>query len=121
MKRKSKVQIEIISEEKVNQAFINAWHRAEKDAIREPEEHLFFLDAATLLRVLSNQRLALLSTLHRLGPSSIRGLSKELQRNYKNVYNDVQILKQAGLIQLTSSKKIFVPCHKICTEIDLAA
>ena len=74
-----------------------------------------------MLRVLSNQRLALLSTLLRSGPTSIRALSKTLQRNYKNVHCDVKLLREAGLIRLDDNDKILVPWQKIHTEIDLLA
>jgi predicted transcriptional regulator len=102
----------------LNRAFIQAGQRSEKQDIKEAEEHLYFEDAASLLKLLSNQRLVLLSTLLQLGENSVRALSKELRRNYKNVYNDVQSLKQAGLIRQKPSKKIFVPWQKILTEID---
>ncbi len=121
MNGKDRINIHIGTDDDMNQSFIDAWHKAEQGVTKEPEEHLFFEDAATLLKVLSNQRLALLSTLHRMGDSSIRALSKELHRNYKNTYNDVQILKRAGLIHETPAKKIFVPWGKIHTEIDLTA
>lgn len=76
-------------------------------------------DAATLLRVLSNKRLILLSTLLRSGPTCILTLSKTLHRNYKNVHTDVKLLREAGLIKLDHNEKIFVPWKKIHTEIDL--
>jgi hypothetical protein len=80
-----------------------------------------FEDAVTLLRVLSNQRLTLLSILFRSGPSSIRALSKTLHRNYKNVHSDVTLLRKAGLIRLDHQDRVFVPWQKIYTEIDLMA
>ncbi len=121
MSGKKKMNVHIASDAAMNQAFINAWQKAEKSEQDQSEEHLYFEDAATLLKVLSNQRLSLLVVLHTLGSTSIRALSKELRRDYKNVYDDVQILKQAGLIHETSVKKIYVPWTKIHTEIDLAA
>ena len=121
MSPQNKMEIHIASDKEMNKAFIEAWHKAEKGTLQEPEEHLYFDDAASLLKVLSNQRLALLSTLFRAGHTSIRALSHELDRDYKNVYDDVRVLRQAGLIHQDSSKKIFVPWSKIHTEIDLAA
>lgn len=121
MSGKSQINIHIASEEEMNKDFINAWHKAEKGETEEAEEHLYFEDAGSLLKVLSDQRLILLSSLFRLGHMSIKALSKKLNRDYKNVHTDVQILIKAGLIKIDSSKKIFVPWHKIHTEIDLAA
>ena len=121
MDNQDKINIHISSEAEMNKAFIDVWQRAQRNQLIEPEEHLYFLDAVSLLKVLSNQRLLLLSTLLKLGRSSIRALSKKLGRNYSNVYNDIQILRQVGLVKLDDSKKIFVPWNKIHTEIDLAA
>ena len=115
------IDIHIASDQDMNQAFINAWKKAEQGIQPEGEEHLYFEDAASLLKVLSNQRLILLSTLLRSGHSSIRALSKKLQRNYKNVHADVKTLRSVGLIRLDEQDKIFVPWRKIYTEIDLAA
>lgn len=121
MSQKDKFDIHIASDEEMNRAFVDAWKVVEKGETKDTEEHLYFEDAASLLRVLSNQRLILLSTLLSLGKTSIRALQKELNRDYKNVYNDVQELERVGLIRKDSSNKIFVPWHKIHTEIDLAA
>ena len=119
MSKNDHINIHIASDRDMNLAFINAWKKAEQGKQLKTEQHLYFEDAATLLRVLSNQRLALLSTLLRSGPSSIRALSKTLQRNYKNVHSDVKLLREAGLIKLDDNDKIFVPWQKIHTEIDL--
>jgi len=54
------------------------------------------------------------------GASSIRGLSRKLKRDYKNVYQEVQLLKQAGLIFQDKTKKNYVPWDKIKAEISLA-
>lgn len=121
MSKSDHIDIHIASDQDMNQAFIDAWKRAENGTQLEAEQHLYFEDAATLLRVLSNKRLILLSTLLRSGPTSIRTLSKTLHRNYKNVHTDIKLLREAGLIKLDHNEKIFVPWRKINTEIDLLA
>lgn len=120
MKINTKIKVGISDEKEMNQEFISVWKKAEKGKIKAPQERLYFLDANTLLRILSNQRLALLHVLRHYGTMSIRLLSKELRRNYKNVYGDVQLLLQAGLIQKRKAQEIFVPWDKIQTEINLA-
>jgi len=121
MNRSDHIDIHIASDADMNQAFIDAWKKAERGEQQLDEQHLYFEDAATLLKVLSNQRLRLLSTLLRMGPASIRALGKELQRNYKNVHSDVQVLLTVGLIRHDNQNKIFVPWQRIHTEIDLLA
>jgi predicted transcriptional regulator len=117
----NKIKVGIATEEQVNREFIDAWHRAEWHQISTPEEHLYFLEPQTLLRMLSRHRLALLYMLRSHGKISIQALSKLLRRSYKNVYRDVQLLKKAGLIHQTTSKDIFVPWDKIGAEIDLSS
>ncbi|VAX34095.1 hypothetical protein MNBD_NITROSPIRAE03-307 [hydrothermal vent metagenome] len=122
MKKEQKnIKIGLSTEEQVNKEFIEAWHRAEKDEIKVPEERLYFLDPVTFFKVLSKRRIALLQVLHSHGSTSIRHLSKVLKRDYKNVYQDVQLLKHVGLICQDETKKIYVPWDKINAEIPLAA
>ena len=52
---------------------------------------------------------------------SIRALSKYLDRDYKNVYQDIQALEQAGLVSRTSAQTLSVPWGRILAEISLAA
>ncbi|HFE67629.1 MAG TPA: hypothetical protein ENJ93_10235 [Chloroflexi bacterium] len=114
------IKVGVATEEQVNREFIDAWRRAQQDEIEDTEESLYFLEPANFFSVLTSRRIALLRTLRAQGSSSIRALSKTLGRDYKNVYQDVQILSSANLIQKTSSQKIFVPWEKIQAEINLA-
>jgi len=120
MKEKN-IKIGLATEEKVNQKFLEAWHKARKNEIETTEERLYFMEPASFFQVLSKQRISLLKTLHGHDVSSIRELSRLLKRDYKNVYQDVQLLKKAGLIYQNATKKIYVPWDKINAEIALAA
>jgi len=51
----------------------------------------------------------LLKTYCKSGPISVRALSKELNRDYKNVHIDVKVLEQIGLIDLSKDGKIKMP------------
>ena len=115
------IKIGLSTEKEVNREFIEAWHKAEKGEIQFPQERLYFMEPSNFFQVLSNRRIELLKVLHNHEAFSIRELSRLLNRNYKNVYQDVQLLKKAGLIQQDSTKKIYVPWDKIKAEIPLAA
>jgi len=117
MNTTEQLDIHVASDQDMNQAFVNAWKNAEQGVVTEPAEHLYFEDTATLFRILSNQRLNLLSTLRKTGPSSIRYLSKTVQRNYKNVHNDVSLLRKAGLIQLNDQNKVLFPGGKFIPKL----
>ena len=121
IKAKEKVNIEIANKEKVYNEFIETWHAVEEGKEIEPKEKIYFLDYQTFFKVLTKQRIRLLKVLYEKEAISINQLSKILKRNYKNVYEDVKILKQIGLIKEDKNKKIYMPYSKINTEINLAA
>ena len=120
-KDKKNIKVGIATEQRVNKEFISAWYRAKKGEIKVSQERCYFLEPKTFFSVLSKRRIDLLQYLHVHDVSSIRSLSKMLKRDYKNVYQDVQLLKKAGLISMDDSQKIFVPWDKIHAEILLAA
>ena len=118
---RGQVRIGVEGEAAINREFVEAWKQAEKGTLKEPEVHLYFLDVATLQGVLSDRRVALLKVLRRIGPSSIRNLATQVQRDYRNVYDDLQLLLKAGLVEKDARNRVMVPWDKIQTEIDLAA
>jgi predicted transcriptional regulator len=59
--------------------------------LAEVETELTFNDAATMLSTLSKKRLELLTFLRKQGALTIKELSRQLNRNYSNVHEDVQI------------------------------
>jgi predicted transcriptional regulator len=116
------IKIQIKGEKESAQEFIEAWKNAEKGILpEEPIQRLYFQDLQTLLRVLTPRRLELLKRLHDRGPMSIRALAKMLDRDYKNVHQDVQSLEHVGLISRTSEQSLSVPWGRIMAEISLAA
>ena len=116
------IRVEIREEEESAQEFVKAWRRAEAGEPHEkPAERLYFQDLETLLKILTPRRLELLKVLHDAGPESVRALAKRLQRDYKNVYLDVQALERVGLIERTPDKLLSTPWEKVVAEISLAA
>ncbi len=104
----------------LNQVFIDSWKKAEKELCSEShDETIYFTDVGTLLKVLSKKRLELLRQLQAHPGISIYELAKQLHRQYKNVYDDVALLKQNALIDHHNG--LLVPYTKIHAEITLAA
>jgi len=62
------------------------------------ERHLSFASLEDLARALTPARLALLRHLHQKRASDMRQLATVLQRDYKNVHQDVRMLEERGLI-----------------------
>ncbi len=99
MKRQIKIGVgDAISTAK---GFVDTWKRAEQGDKVVAECRFYFKNLETLLKTLTSGRWVLLKKLREHGPMSVRALSNELGRNYKNVHTDVRRLKGAGLIGRT--------------------
>jgi predicted transcriptional regulator len=101
--------------------FIEAWKLAEHGETVQEKHRLHFEDIEVLLKTLTPGRWTLLKNLHAAGPMSIRGLAKNLGRNYKNVHTDVRCLENIGLIGRTKNNRIKVPWDIVEARLMLAA
>lgn len=101
--------------------FVEAWHRAETGEINRAEIHLNFEDLAGLVSVLTPKRLELMKTLRQQGPLSIRELSKQLSRDYKNVHTDAGVLEAVDLIQRNAEGLLVAPWDVIDAHVRLVA
>ncbi len=109
------VKVHVGTLEEMGERFKSAWKRAEAGNTVN-ERHLTFESWEALTKALSTKRLELLKWLHSHEEPSVRSLSKHLQRDYRRVHEDVQILRNAGLIAENSLR---VECDRIQTEIAL--
>ena len=101
--------------------FLDAWHRAEAGEAEQVEIHLNFEDFAMLASVLTPKRLALMKTLRQHGPLSVRALSKQLERDYKNVHVDARALEEVDLIQRSKEGLLVAPWDVIDAHVRLVA
>jgi len=81
-----------------------------------------FPDYETLGRVVTGARLELIAVARREKPKSIQELAKLVGRNFKNVYQDVKLLAEFGLLMIQEGgpRKASTPVAKF-HEIVLAA
>lgn len=100
--------------------FIDAWDRAEQGKLNKPEVHLNFEDLQMLLSILTPRRLEVLKTLHQK-PLSVRALSKQLGRDYKNVHADTRALEEVDLLERTANGALYAPWDVIDAHVDLVA
>lgn len=91
------------------------------ETVPGPVHRVYFESAEALSKVLTRQRHQLLCTLHANNGLSIRALAALLQRDYKNVYQDVKILEEAGLIERDSKNHVTAPHERLTIELQLAA
>jgi len=100
----------------MGERFTKAWKTG-----KSAGDTLEFESPAALFRVLKPKRWELVERLQQLGPSSVRGLARELERDVKRVHEDVRELMEYGLVARTEDGKFHVPYDVIHTEFDLHA
>lgn len=83
------------------------------------EAHVSFESWEGLSKVLTGKRLALLRHLRATPAASIAELGRVLGRDYKRVYEDVEILATAGLVERTAEGGIRAAYDEIRTSIPL--
>ena len=69
--------------------------------------------------MLTPKRWALIECLQRLGPSRVRGLARELERDVKRVHEDVTASIECGFIARTDDRQFHVPYDVIPADVDL--
>ena len=114
------VAVHIGSLEDMGRRFVDAWKRAEAGEALQ-RDHVTFLALESFMAAMSPKRLELMRHLRRMGPRSVRKLSRELGRDYKSVHGEVARLADAGLIERTEAGEVAVRWDRIVTELDLAA
>src|SRR5712691_11649141 len=80
---------------------------------RGPREEVGFTSIEAARNFLTRERLALLRTIRSRHPSSLYELAKIVDRDFKNVQEDIQILERHGLVQIAKEprgrRKVKVP------------
>lgn len=78
-----------------------------------------FKNVSQMLSVFTPKRWDLLATLREHGAMSIAELARTLQRDYKNVHNDVERLMEWLAIERDANGKIFTPYSEIIVDVHL--
>jgi predicted transcriptional regulator len=100
----------------MSERFVKAWKTG-----KSAGDTLQFESPAALFRVLSPKRWELVERLQALGPTSVRGLARALERDVKRVHDDVRTLMEVGLIARTAEGAFHVPYDVIHADFDLRA
>lgn len=83
-----------------------------------------FQDASRLQRVLTDRRLDLVRSLMDEPADSIRDLATRLERDVRQVHDDVHLLAEYGIVRFEQdgrAKKPYVPYETIKIEVELTA
>jgi predicted transcriptional regulator len=121
-KRKKKINVTIRSTADVIDEVLKTARKLQQGLpVAEAERELTFNDAANMLSTLSEKRLELLAFLRKQDSMTIKELSRQLNRNYSNVHEDVQLLLRIGLLDKDKNDKIYVPWDELNICLPLAA
>jgi predicted transcriptional regulator len=103
----------------------DAMRRAARGDRAHQDSGLYFENVDELRRILTEKRLELLMAISRHRPASVRELAGLVERDYKNVNDDVTLLQRLGLVKLEAKRgrgraqAPMVPYDQIQVTIDL--
>lgn len=92
--------------------FATTWKKLESGKKVKKEEGIYFDSIDTMRSVLTNNRLLILKTIRDRKPGSVYVLARMLERDLKNVNQDLKLLADMGLVTLEKTetdKKRVVP------------
>ena len=118
MRKTNRVQVPVGSLDDMGKRFSSAWNRAATGK-KVDETHTTFLDIKTMLDTLSPRRLEMLKFVRQCGAGSIKELAVALDRDYKNVHQDVCVLESAGLL-IREGRKLHAPWDEVSASVSLA-
>ena len=102
----------------------NALDRAERWEQGEPVPHVVnFQDASRLQRILTPRRLELVRSLMDAPAESMRDLADRLDRDIRQVHDDLQLLGEYRIVHVREAggaKKPFVPYETVTIEVELS-
>jgi predicted transcriptional regulator len=95
-----RIEIGVVSPKEESQALLDWAARVDAgEEMLEAEPRLSFATYSQLHAALTDKRMGLLEQLAQNDGTNIRQLAALLNRDYKNVYDDVQILSKIGLVE----------------------
>lgn len=92
--------------------FAETWKKLEVGKKVKKEEGIYFDSIDTMRAVLTNNRLLILKIIRERQPNSVYELAKMLNRDLKNVNQDLKLLAEVGLVTLEKiedDKKRVIP------------
>jgi predicted transcriptional regulator len=100
----------------MGERFIKTWKTGQSAG-----DTLEFESPKALFRLLTPKRWELIERLQKLGPSSVRGLARAVERDVKRVHDDVAKLIECGLVARTKEGRIHARYDVIHADFQLRA
>jgi len=88
------------------------------------EQTLTFPSVEKLFKILTPARWEIVKALQTLEFNSIRDLAKFLGRDYSNVWKDIQILNDLGIVEIEKTERgywVYIPYERIVIEFPKTA
>ncbi len=99
------VEIIVMSDEEYGEHLNQLFERVRRGEMHEPEpQKIVARTAEDIGKILTRERLRLLSIIREKKPESISELARMLKRRESNVYNDLTFLEGVGLLELKEGK-----------------
>lgn len=98
--RAKNIKVGIKSKKELFREVREIWGKLEKGEKVKKHEAVYFESLDAMRKVLTGERLRILRVIKKREPSSIYELAQILGRDVKNTFDDVQLLAQAGLVEL---------------------
>ena len=111
-----KVVVEIKPLKEALKEFAEAFGEVKKEKKAISKRSIGFSDVDSFRVFFSKKRMELLSAIKHKKPKSVYQLAKILDREYKNVYDDVKLLEELGLIT-KENHSVEVEFNKLCVEV----
>ena len=110
-----KIQSESEARKDSAKRFIDAWNQG-----KYAGEYLTFASPARFFEIINARRWELVTTLQRLGQTSIRHLARQVGRDVRRVHDDVKVLIEYDIIEQNESG-VSVPYAEIHADFTLKA
>ncbi|QXC52639.1 transcriptional regulator (plasmid) [Agrobacterium salinitolerans] len=119
--REAWIQIRADSEAALDEVFERATNAMRSGNPSEPEAVFTVSSPAQLFSVITPKRWELIEHHQKIGPSSIRGLARSVERDVKRAHEDASALSDWGIFEQTKDGKVHVPYDVIHANFDLRA
>lgn len=111
-----KVIVEIKPLKEELKEFAKVFGKVKKEEKTIPKRSVGFSNVDSFRSFFSKKRMELLHAIKHKKPKSVYQLAKLLNREYKNVYDDVKLLEELGLIT-KENHTVEVDFNKLCIEV----
>ncbi len=116
--------IKVEEPRKVVRKLLKTLKKADLGKPLEEEQQLIFPSVERLFKILTPARWEIVKALQTKEFKSIRELAQFLGRDYSNVWNDIQILKDLGIVKMEKTERgyrVYIPYERIIVEFPKTA